>query len=102
MEGRKRRLDILRATIRKANEEGREIDKEKLEKALGVPVVHTCALTGEGIKELVDRLPEAKALRMHVFSDTQRWKKIGEIVEKVQKLTHRPHTLLLRIPRRGL
>jgi len=76
---------------------GIQIDKEKLEKALGVPVVHTCALTGEGIKKLVDRLPEAKALRMHVFSDTHRWKKIGEIVEKVQKLTHHHHTLLERL-----
>lgn len=73
---------------------GINIDIKKLEKNLGVPVVSTCGLTGEGIKELINRLPEAKATSTPLYSDGQRWEKIGKIVEQVQKLTHRHHTLL--------
>ncbi|MCK4385350.1 MAG: 50S ribosome-binding GTPase, partial [candidate division Zixibacteria bacterium] len=37
------------------------IDADKLKQILGVPVVPTCAITGEGIKKLVSELPFAKA-----------------------------------------
>ena len=73
------------------------IDIKKLEEQLGVPVIPTCGLTGEGIKELIDRLPETKARDLPVSSDGQKWEKIGKIVEEVQKLTHRHHTLLERL-----
>jgi ferrous iron transport protein B len=73
------------------------IDVKKLEEQLKVPVVPTCALSGEGIKELIGRLPEAKVKSLPASSDAQKWEKIGEIVEKVQKLTHRHHTLLERL-----
>jgi len=43
---------------------GIDVDVEKLEKMLGVPVVPTVALTGEGIKELVERLKDAKVSGM--------------------------------------
>ena len=59
-----------------------------------MPVVPTCGLSGEGIKELIERLPQAKARSLPVSSDAQKWEKIGKIVEEVQKLTHRHHTLL--------
>ena len=39
---------------------GITIDVKRLEKTLGVPVVAVCALTGEGIKELINRIPEAR------------------------------------------
>jgi len=73
---------------------GINIDVKKLEERLGIPVVATCGLTGEGIKELINRLLEARALKLPVCPDGQRWEKIGRIVEEVQKLTHRHHTLL--------
>ncbi|MBU4303338.1 MAG: 50S ribosome-binding GTPase, partial [Candidatus Omnitrophica bacterium] len=73
---------------------GIHIDIKKLEEQLGVPVVSTCCLTGEGIKELINRLPEAKALKATVYSDGQKWERIGRIIEEVQRLTHRHHTLL--------
>jgi ferrous iron transport protein B len=76
---------------------GIQIDRKKLEENLEVPVVTTCGLTGEGIRELVKRLPEAKALKLQISSDSQRWKKMGMIVEEVQRLTHRHHTLLERL-----
>ncbi len=70
------------------------IDVKKLEEQLGVPVVPVCGLSGEGIKELVRRLPEAEAKLAAVSSDGQKWERIGRIIEDVQKLTHRHHTLL--------
>ncbi|MDD5584747.1 MAG: ferrous iron transporter B [Candidatus Omnitrophica bacterium] len=73
---------------------GINIDIKKLEENLGVPVVSTCGLTGEGIKELISRLPEAKAIKSSASSDGKKWEKIGRIVEEVQRLTHRHHTLL--------
>ncbi|MCK4359565.1 MAG: ferrous iron transporter B, partial [Candidatus Cloacimonetes bacterium] len=75
---------------------GIHIDTEKLEKTLGVPVVPTCGITGEGIKQLVTRLKEAK-ISPFQFKDEERWGKIGKIVDEVQKLTHRHHTILERI-----
>ncbi len=73
---------------------GIHIDVKKIEEHLGVPVIPTCGLTGEGIKELIDRLPEAKVINLPVSSDSQKWEKIGKTVEEVQRLTHRHHTLL--------
>jgi len=77
--------------------QGIQIDVKKLEEKLGVPVIPTCGLTGEGIKELIGRMPEAKVLNMKPSSDTEKWERIGEIVETVQKLTHHHHTFLQRL-----
>ncbi len=76
---------------------GIEIDAVKLEKLLGVPVVPTCALTGEGVKELVGHIPKAKAKKMEFVKDSERWEYIGKIVKEVQKLYHRHHTFLERL-----
>jgi ferrous iron transport protein B len=77
--------------------QGIDIDVKKLEEKLGVPVVPTCGLTGQGIKELVSRLREAKTLKSKVLSDSEKWESIGKIVEEVQKLTHHHHTILQRL-----
>jgi len=76
---------------------GIEIDVKKLEKALGVPVVPTCGLTGEGIKDLVRAIPKAKAKRFAHSTDEEKWKHIGKIIEEVQRLHHRHHTLLEKL-----
>jgi ferrous iron transport protein B len=76
---------------------GIDIDIPKLEKFLGVPVVPTSGLGGEGIKELVDKIPQARKGAHRQRSDSQRWQEIGKIVEEAQKLTHRHHTLWERI-----
>lgn len=73
---------------------GIEIDVEKLEKILGVPVMPTCGLTGEGVRHLVERFKEAKTLTLKFASDKERWEEIGRIVNDVQKLYHRHHTFL--------
>ncbi|MBU4343480.1 MAG: ferrous iron transporter B [Candidatus Omnitrophica bacterium] len=77
--------------------QGINIDIEKLEKELGVPVIPTCGLTGEGIKELITRFKEVKNLKTKPSSDSDKWERIGEIVERVQKLTHHHHTFLQRL-----
>ncbi len=75
---------------------GISIDQKKLEELLGVPVVPTVAVTGEGILDLVQRLPEAKTGRL-TYDDEERWHEIGRIVERVQQVTHRHHTFLERL-----
>ncbi len=45
--------------IDEAERLGVRIDVEALERALGVPVVATAALTGRGVQDLLERLPEA-------------------------------------------
>ncbi|MBD3263893.1 MAG: GTP-binding protein [Candidatus Omnitrophica bacterium] len=72
---------------------GIDIDLEKFGSILSIPAVATCALTGEGIKKLVSRIKEA---RTSVFKNRTEpiWCEIGDIVNKVQKLSHRHHTFL--------
>ncbi|MFH1407165.1 MAG: ferrous iron transporter B [Candidatus Omnitrophota bacterium] len=70
------------------------IDVKKLEEHLGVPVVPTCGLSGEGIKKLIERLAHAKSVKATASSDAHKWERIGKIVEEVQKLTHHHHTPL--------
>lgn len=76
---------------------GIEIDVKKLEEKLNVPVIPVCGLTGEGIKDLVSRIPEGKTPKFKIHSDNQRWEIIGKIIGEVQNLTHRHHTLLERL-----
>jgi ferrous iron transport protein B len=73
--------------------QGISVDTAKLEELLGVPVVPTVGVTGQGIRELVERLPEAevsKNARTYSNSD-ERWLKVGDIVSQVQSLSHRHH-----------
>ncbi len=75
-----------------AHHRGINIDVVKLEELLGVPVVPTVGVTGQGIRELVSRLPEAAAPQVIYSSSDERWAKIGDIVSQVQSLSHRHHT----------
>ena len=75
---------------------GIDINVKKLEKLLKVPVVPTVAITGEGIKELVSGLKQAKA-HANKYSDEERWAKIGRIIKQVQKIRHKHHTFLERL-----
>jgi ferrous iron transport protein B len=75
---------------------GIQIDIEKLEKLLQVPIVSTSAISGEGIKRLVIRLKEAKESQID-FDDKNRWVEIGKIISQTQTLTHRHHTFFERI-----
>jgi len=72
---------------------GINIDVAKLEELLGVSVVPTVGVTGQGVRELVRHLPEAKVpenARTYSNSD-ERWARVGDIVSQVQSLSHRHH-----------
>jgi len=71
---------------------GINIDAARLENLLGVPVVPTVGVTGEGIKELVSRFSEATAPQIIYSSNDERWAGVGSIVSQAQSLSHRHHT----------
>jgi len=72
---------------------GVRLDVKKLEDILGIPCVPTVALTGEGIKKLVDKIKQAK-VSDYDYEEKEKWHKIGDIVEEVQRVGHRHHTFL--------
>ncbi|MFA6610718.1 MAG: ferrous iron transporter B, partial [Candidatus Omnitrophota bacterium] len=72
---------------------GVHIDIKKLEEILHIPAIPTCAVTGVGIKLLIERIREVKPIARGRLSHTDRWKEIGRIIEEVQHLEHRHHTL---------
>ncbi|MFC1991215.1 FeoB small GTPase domain-containing protein [Chloroflexota bacterium] len=76
---------------------GIQINLDKLRELLGVPVIPTVAVTGQGIKELVENIPKATSLDTPVRSHDERWATIGSIIEQVQRVTHRHHTWLERL-----
>ena len=75
---------------------GISIDEKKLEEILGISCVPICAVTGEGINHLVEKIKEAKPSN-YEYEDEERWHEIGNIVEKVQNITHRHHTWIERL-----
>jgi len=77
-----------------AKHKGITIDVKKMEELLGVPVVPTVAVTGEGIKELVSRIPEAFSPKIAERTEEERWTEAGRIIDQVQSLQHRHHTAL--------
>jgi ferrous iron transport protein B len=76
-----------------AGHRGVSIDSKKLETILHVPVVSTCAVTGAGIKSMIERIKEAAPVVRGKLSHEERWKEIGRIIEQVQRLEHRHHSL---------
>jgi len=76
---------------------GIHIDVDRLRELLGVPVIPTVALTGEGIKELVQSIPKATSPNTSPRSRDERWAAIGDIISRVQHIDHRHHTWLERL-----
>jgi len=76
---------------------GVHVDLAKLRQLLGVPVIPTVAVTGEGIKELVDNIPRASSPDTPARSHDERWTAIGGIIDQVQHITHRHHTWVERL-----
>jgi ferrous iron transport protein B len=71
---------------------GINIDLEKLRADLAVPVIPTVAVSGEGIKEMVQSVPLAVAPNLTERTRYERWAEIGQIINDVQTITHRHHT----------
>jgi len=88
---------------------GIHINVNALEKLLQIPVITTVAVTAEGIKELISRLPEAVAPSVPANQiNGDLWWEVGNIIAQVQRITHRHHSWLERLedisikPRTGL
>lgn len=82
---------------------GISIDIQKLKALLNCPVITTIAITGEGIKELVQAIKEMVVFKRNLtpqtreimhMSDDERWTHIGSIINDVQQISHRHHTML--------
>ena len=71
---------------------GIDIDLDRLRELLGVPVIPTVAVTGQGIKELVENIPKATSPSTPVRNRAERWATIGSIIDQVQRISHRHHT----------
>jgi ferrous iron transport protein B len=72
--------------------QGIDINLDKLRELLGVPVIPTVAVTGEGVKALVENIPRATSPHHPLRRRNQRWAAVGKIIDQVQHVTHRHHT----------
>ena len=73
---------------------GITIDLDRLKEILGIPVISTSGLTGQGIKDLVTSIPQAVAPSSPPRTRDERWSSVGSIIEEVQQISHRHHTWL--------
>lgn len=80
--------------VDEARHTGVNIDIPLLEKELGVPIIPTVAVTGQGMSDLVKSLENARVSNFIQMDKETRWQVIGEIVEKVQTITDRKHTFM--------
>jgi len=80
--------------IDEAGHKGVKIDIEKLESLLGVPVIPTVAVSGEGLKNLIDTLPRAVNKITEPLDTAARWVHLGALVGEVQEIVHRHHSWL--------
>lgn len=76
-----------------AGHTGISIDEEKLGQLLDIPCVPCCAVTGQGIKNLVEKIKIAKVSNFD-YDDSKRRNEIGSIIDKARNITHKHHTFL--------
>ncbi len=77
---------------------GIAINVRELEERLGIPVIPTVAITGEGVNELMRRLPEAcVAERAKSQGKEAVWAEVGTLVRRVQQVQHRHHSFRDRL-----
>ncbi len=76
---------------------GIRIDLAKLSELLRVPVVPTVAVTGEGMKQLVEAIPQARSPRHPSRTGEERWQAVGGIISQVQQIRHHHHTWMERM-----
>ncbi len=75
---------------------GISIDVQKLQDILGILIIPTVAITGEGIRELVNHLDKA-VKGQYQYDDEERWHEIGNIINNVQVIRHKHHTIFERL-----
>nr|MDW8080599.1 ferrous iron transporter B [Candidatus Calescibacterium sp.] len=72
-----------------ARKQGIEIDFQALERILGIPVVPVVATTGEGIRDLLAALSQARIPHFVSSGHAHRWEDIGKIITEVQRFSYR-------------
>lgn len=78
-----------------AQHTGIDIDISRLEERLGVPVIPTVAVTGEGISALAEFCSKPIAKPPHrIYGEEEKWVMIGQITQEVQHITHRHHSVI--------
>lgn len=77
-----------------AQHKGIEIDLDRLEERLGIPVVPTVAIKGQGIRELINHFDYREVCERDYGSSEKRWSEIGMIIEEVQTINYRSHTFM--------
>ncbi len=87
-------LIVVLNLVDEAAQKGIRLDVPRLEKALGVPVIPTVAISGKGLSELVAALPEARRVGGKPSTPDERWIWIGSVVKRVQRVTRRRRTWL--------
>lgn len=75
---------------------GVSIHVEKLAEIIDIPCIPTCALTGEGINQLVGNIKHARVSN-YEFDNLKRWNEIGKIIGEVQEITHKHHSFAERL-----
>jgi ferrous iron transport protein B len=93
---RKRPMVIVLNLWDEAAHVGIKIDVSKLEEIFGVPCIPTCAISGEGIKRLVEKISSSNIPIVNV-QPSFRWQQIGGIISSVQTVRHRHHTIAERL-----
>lgn len=74
-----------------ARHTGIKIDVQKLQEIFSVDCIPTCAITGEGLAELISKIPFANKGE-YEYDEKERWHEVGNIVSQVERITHRHHT----------
>lgn len=77
-----------------AKHKGIEIDVDKLSRHLGVPVIPTVAIKGNGIKDLIYNFDYRDIVIRNLKDGEERWAEIGKIIKDVQRIEHRHHSWL--------
>jgi ferrous iron transport protein B len=95
--GRKKPMIVVLNIWDETQHKGIEIDVEKFSELLTVPVITTSAVTGEGIRTLVEKIPEAPVPNHEPLTESRQWQEIGEIINQVQTVIHRHHTFMEKL-----
>ncbi|MDI3547393.1 MAG: ferrous iron transport protein [Halanaerobiales bacterium] len=80
-----------------AQHKGIQIDVDRLERLLGVPVIPTVATKGNGIRDLINKFDYREIMDRDYGKTEKRWAEIGKIIEEVQQINHRHYSLLDRL-----
>ncbi|MFW5979956.1 MAG: FeoB small GTPase domain-containing protein, partial [Halanaerobiales bacterium] len=76
---------------------GINIDVNKLQNFLGVPVIPTVAPKGNGLKNITKKLNYRDIVEKNYGNSEERWTEIGKIIEEVQVIEPKDHTFLERL-----